>query len=469
MRRKWLLALVAIAPYAITMCVLQSCGGEGGPVGSVTTSITKAFLALMSPAQQKASYIGAQKCVNAACHGATDHQANYTTWLQTKHGQNNVSCERCHGPGSVHAANPSTSNILTLPQMQSGVVCAQCHGPIYDQWNASPHAQLVADPVNSGSGCFMCHSGLVRTQYMEKGIAISSLTSGQVTQAINDTLNVVPNTAGCVTCHNPHSLTGNIDADGQDVQLYHQVTNSDTTAIGPGTATATYTNYNQVCGECHNGRGADGGDAKLTSSTSRPDMHEGPQMNMLLGIGGAELPTAPITRTTTHATIVGQCSHCHMGGASHAFVPNYDTGCQPCHTAADAAARVAALKTEIVNDLYALRTRMQNYAVANNLGGPDCWDYTTNIPAPEVAPNQSLIPIQLKRSRHNYYFVLIDNSNAVHNSAYGRYLLSTANTNMDVIQPGGAPEPTSTLDFKAKQQILMADLARARKADLGGN
>src|SRR5208283_1078209 len=108
----------------------------------------------------------------------------------------------------------------------SAVICAQCHGPIYNAWSASMHSQLVADPVNSGKSCFMCHSGLVRTQYMENGIAISSLTNAQVTQAINDTLNVAPNTAGCVTCHDPHTLTGNIDADGQDVQLYHQVTNS---------------------------------------------------------------------------------------------------------------------------------------------------------------------------------------------------------------------------------------------------
>jgi predicted CXXCH cytochrome family protein len=43
----------------------------------------------------------------------------------------NVGCEACHGPGSLHADDPSTSNILRAPARQ---VCVGCHNP-----ENSPH------------------------------------------------------------------------------------------------------------------------------------------------------------------------------------------------------------------------------------------------------------------------------------------------------------------------------------------
>jgi predicted CXXCH cytochrome family protein len=68
-----------------------------------------------------------QRPTGPTCDGC--HSVNYdihskqvTEW--------NVGCERCHGPGSEHVANPTRSNILNPSQMDnvaSNDTCIQCH------------------------------------------------------------------------------------------------------------------------------------------------------------------------------------------------------------------------------------------------------------------------------------------------------------------------------------------------------
>jgi hypothetical protein len=107
---------------------------------------------------------------------------------------------------------------------------------------------------------------------------------------------------------------------------------------------------------------------------------------------------------------------------------SYD-GCAPCHTTSDAAARASSLQAEILGDLTTLQIRMSNWAKAQ-LGDPTLWDYTSNIAAGK-APAQSLIPTEVKRARHNYYYVVISGDLGIHNPAYTRYLLDWAKNNLD--------------------------------------
>jgi predicted CXXCH cytochrome family protein len=58
------------------------------------------------------------------CHSVNFdiHTKKVTEW--------NVGCERCHGPGSDHAARPSRTNIINparLDSVQANDVCIQCH------------------------------------------------------------------------------------------------------------------------------------------------------------------------------------------------------------------------------------------------------------------------------------------------------------------------------------------------------
>src|SRR5271168_2331074 len=72
------------------------------------------------------------------CDGC--HSVNYN--IQTKQVTEwNVGCEKCHGPGSEHAANPKTTNIVNpgkLDYVRGNDTCIQCHS----------QGRPVANPIN---------------------------------------------------------------------------------------------------------------------------------------------------------------------------------------------------------------------------------------------------------------------------------------------------------------------------------
>lgn len=518
MKSRWLFTLFASIPLVAAILVIQSCGGTGGPTTTQaggTDTVTADFLALLSPEQQKASYIGSQACAN--CHGGTTSvnggphpksgginkpahgsvgtmqrpspqtagyshsnvqgakpKANsiYAEWSQTIHFQKGVTCERCHGPGSVHQANPTKANILTFPGSTSPAVCAQCHGPTTDEYNFSKHHELIPDPITEAaanpatfgkaSRCVACHSGLFRTQVYEQGVDPNTMTDQQITDICTATAQTVPHTASCVTCHDPHANTANLTGEGEQAYLRHKVFNSDTSQVGPGTKPDTFTHFDQICAQCHNGRGVDPSDAKLTSGTARPSMHDSNQFNMLMGLGGV-VGNETVQSNTAHATAPGQCTKCHMPNARHTFTVSYDVGCAPCHTATDAAARADTVKSDILNGLASLRSRMAAWA-QGAFGDPALWDYTTLIESNNPPPDQALVPIEVKRARHNYYFIVRSGDYGVHNAPYAKTLLKVANDNLDSIH---APSPAiQNMSKAAKLRMTQLDKIRAERSDL---
>lgn len=475
MRSKWPITLFAAIPAIAVTLALQSCAGVGGPAvdSGGLPSVTQAFLALLGPDQRSASYVGNDACSNTACHGGVadpvkDH------FMLTKHADKGVSCERCHGPGGAHAAAPTKDNILTLPKAGSPVVCAQCHGPVHDQYNFSAHKSFVASPVQSASTsaastkssrCLACHSGLFRATVYDRGKDIADFTDAELMQIAKDTVSSAPHSANCITCHDPHSQTGNVDSNGEEKQLRHKIFNTSTTDIAPGATPDKTTKYDHACAQCHNGRGTNPADTALNSGTSRPSMHDSNQMNMLMGFGGVE-GTGPVLRNTAHAEAPGQCVKCHMPDSRHTFTVSYDKGCAPCHTAADAAARVNSTKSEMLDGLLALKNRLEAWATttySNSL----FWDYSSLVQAEGFTPpNQAGIPIQIKRARHNYYFIVRSGDYGVHNAPYAKHLLNVANQNLDALSVPSALPSRSKMSKEEKLASIQQDLDRARRAEI---
>ncbi len=164
--KRCFLLTCAAAALLLGVLVAAGCGGGGPATPQVAVLGTvQAFRALFPAGQKAATNVGAATCTKC-------HAADCSTQAMTKHASASVTCESCHGPGSAHVASPSLTNIINGPSSVSPAVCAQCHSTEANDWNASVHAQIVADPVNSASNsCLRCHSDPFHTLNIEAPLA----------------------------------------------------------------------------------------------------------------------------------------------------------------------------------------------------------------------------------------------------------------------------------------------------------
>ena len=378
------------------------------------------------------------------CHtvgyGVPTGFVNYTRTPQLA----NVQCESCHGPAAWHAANPEDP--VTKPRVDiSSAVCGGCHNgtapervgqyhpPRFEEWAASPHAEVVEDlkPLFEGPlgpsvyipNCGTCHSGTVREALIEG----TALPSGHEASAIG---------IACATCHDPHEQYVHTAPNGTTYtnQIpYPLASFADYHATGQFT-----TNFNpdiNVCAQCHNDRGAN------SKAVDRPPHHSA-QYNMILGTFSEEDTTIP-NRKAAHANLQKQCVSCHMqtpaGSAGHTFkVTTFDL-CKNCH--GDPAGLVQfttnAILSEIQRDKGALDfwattaapPELQKY-------GARAWEYVNpgELSGPGPSPKtseQALIPVNIQKARFMVYLVFNEGSWGVHNGPYTGSLLAAA---YDLIQ-----------------------------------
>lgn len=353
-----------------------------------------------------------------------------------------VQCENCHGPGGVR----HRSVVDKRPAVEwSAMLCGGCHTTdqyrTYDDWKTSKHAQmnqgiaaLFQDPTNGAANmvrCGSCHSGAMRAYLMVQG------GSGAP-----DPIEAGREGVVCVACHDPHRNTTN------GHQLRNPLFSTNFYSVTPATNLSGFSQQYKagvnLCGQCHNARGA------TWTDTSRPP-HRSPQYNFLLGDIG-ELPAGnqPYQPGSHGLLITNQCVGCHMptkpfqgeghpAVTGHAFKVNAFDSCRTCHPLPELLAQFTTLT--VSNQIQQVKRSLDNWAATKapealrTSYGVRAWEFTnpgdlsnsagmTNTGP--TSTEQMLIPEDIRKARFNLYLVLNDGSYGVHNGPYSITLLEAA-------------------------------------------
>lgn len=388
--------------------------------------------------------------------------------LQTPH-LAGVQCENCHGPAGNHAANPDDP--LVRPRIElASTVCGGCHNsrfapanlavyhpPYFEDWNKSAHRavrQELKQDFLSASGptvfvpsCGRCHSGAVRESLLED----EPLPDGHEAGAIG---------IACATCHEPHEpvvhtnvlagvvrnvLNGVTVTNNQLGAVYTNLLRNPLSSIRDyflSTSDDFSGKYDpdvNVCGQCHNHRGA------VWQTSSRPP-HQSPQYNFLLGtVGELSTGVAP-NQPATHALLEKQCVRCHMqtnnvptltspASAGHQFVvASFDT-CRECHSLPEQLVQFTT--ASVSNRIQQVKGLLDQWATTKapaalrNKYGALAWEYTlpgqlSSGASGPTAAEQTQISTNIQKARFDLYLVLHDGSFGVHNGPYSIMLLNTA-------------------------------------------
>ncbi|MFO1500491.1 MAG: multiheme c-type cytochrome [Verrucomicrobiota bacterium] len=365
-----------------------------------------------------------------------------------------VQCENCHGPAGNHVANIRDRSARPKVTI-AAEVCGGCHNdfhhPTFDEWKGSPHGtvdpEVIASILAQGEprmlSCGACHSGAVRSALLKRVEQPSTPLPSREDAAYF--------AITCSVCHDAHPESGG-SAEGPEAQLRNPTFSTINFSYSTSTNTSFAQQYNpnvQLCGQCHNMRGA------RWQDTSRPP-HHSPQYNLLIGQGAYDLGRSSIAG---HGQIPNQCVQCHThphpADPVTAENPNY-TGhgfevrtenCTICHIS-NATVEIVKGRTQTntKNQIESVRALLDSWATnkapAELLSkyGRLAWEYSApgelsnpgsdpKIVGPTAA-EQAKIPDAIKQARLNLYLVQHDGSFGVHNGEYSRYLLNVAKTNV---------------------------------------
>ncbi len=159
------------------------------------------------PELSSAFYIGNDTCL--ICHRSTDpHIMNsFHTRLSDGSGSNDtMGCESCHGPGSLHRADPDNNTIIhfdrLLPEERSAV-CRRCHE------NISGYGFLADTHDTHGIDCTRCHTEHAESRAHllsrpEPGLCFGCHPDIKARCRLPSHHPVVENKMPCSTCHPPH-------------------------------------------------------------------------------------------------------------------------------------------------------------------------------------------------------------------------------------------------------------------------
>lgn len=339
---------------------------------------------------------GGAKPVRTAANGAFGLTATtYAAVADVPTAMQNIQCENCHGPGSLHVAGSGDVNyIVSGTQASAGATCDVCHdSPDHHmrstEWRKSKHS---SNYKRNSASCKPCHTGEGFVEFTERIAADSTAYILDGKAAVTYTGYSI----NCATCHDPHQKAS--DEDKQPAQL--RLPKED------------------LCISCHNGRKKKPGDSRAP--------HHNVQGRVLMGESGmtsdgkmywnsdaSDTPPSGVTTTTAYGPSMGSsitCVDCHMAdhghGPTHTFAPSAEA-CGECHTGMDGAASIGYKQAVFKNKYDPVKARL---------------DLATADSAGFTADQKTLY----NNAMWNLNYVDYDGSKGVHNSPYVLHLIDEA-------------------------------------------
>lgn len=437
-KRNYLMNVMAIICMAMIAMVLKGCGGGGtssvlAPTNNSAASTVTYADQLPADLEAKAAaditafdtaapttfYDGTVIATSGAttqaitacnaCHARTQ----YVPFLQTKHNNNNVTCESCHGVSSLHTVGGGDKNkIIAGWQALSAATCENCHTE-YGEWEKSAHS-TSKNAAHGSASCTPCHTGEGFIEFAawsktnnNDDIMFFNTESGAKTVTGAETEGNGAHSVNCATCHSPHES-------GFDSQLR--------------------LDKSQLCISCHEGR------KKLPGDSRAP--HHNLQGRVLMGqgivnsssqllwdrvgflcSGNEETSAATCGTANTYTTIstpinpvmgpATTCVDCHMyssatAGKGHTFKPNSEK-CKTCHTSMSPTGVISNIQSNYTALYNPMKARLD--AAVAGLG--------MQIGATGVVTNASdFTAAQLKayyEASWNLNYIDYDGSKGVHN------------------------------------------------------
>ena len=156
------------------------------------------------PSIPGAHFVGSKNC--ADCHGNITKDFVTATHAKLKaQGANaeNIGCETCHGPGSVHSETGGARHTIINPN-KSPEVCFDCHLDMKGKFSL-PHTHPVMQGKVSCSDCHNPHKGdAIKASVFSLTTEMDTCGKCHIAQRGPFVFEHEAVREGCTTCHDPH-------------------------------------------------------------------------------------------------------------------------------------------------------------------------------------------------------------------------------------------------------------------------
>ena len=287
------------------------------------------------------------------------------------------------------------------------VTCLVCHsGTNMESKKAefvmSAHnvGAIAVDYAGGRAACAKCHSHEGFTQFAVFGSVLGDITN--------------PSAWECSTCH---GLLKSFEGADYALRLSDAIV-----ADYNKTTVLDLKGNSNLCGYCHQTRTAEPNTASpgetFRISNTHYGPHHGPQANLLVGVGFANIPGSsqyPEPNSSIHLN-QASCTGCHMAPFSkasggHSFKPNLDA-CNSCHNASDTNFNYGSTQAQVELMLVQLRDKLVELGVVEYVEADGAYE-----------PVVGTYPMVQAQAYFNWVGIEEDRSLGVHNPKYIKALL----------------------------------------------